>query len=108
MISSIMAKITYIEPDGTRVELEADDGNLMELAIGNGVDGVSSSCGGMASCAACLIKIPQKWQAKLEEKEEDEVDALEFMDGVGPDSRLACQIEISDAIDGIEVIAAGE
>ena len=103
-----MAKITYIEPCGNEVSVEADSGTLMENAIENGINGITSSCGGMASCAACHIKIPLAWHAKLEEKNEDEIDALEFIDDPTPESRLACQIAITEDLDGIVVKAAGD
>ncbi|MYM57548.1 2Fe-2S iron-sulfur cluster-binding protein [Thalassovita mangrovi] len=96
-----MTKITFIEPNGTRREIEAADGqSVMLAATGAGIDGISAECGGSCICATChclVIDAPQD----LPEMEDTERDTLEFTsDAMQDNSRLTCQVEVTPALDG--------
>jgi 2Fe-2S ferredoxin len=99
-----MVKITYIEQDGTRHEVEAAPGmSLMEAAVKNGIAAIEGECGGACACATCHIYVPREWQAATGTASEDETDMLEF--GIDPDerSRLGCQIKVTEEMDGLTV-----
>jgi 2Fe-2S ferredoxin len=99
-----MAKITYIQPDGSRQEVEAEPGStVMEAAIRNGVPGIEAECGGACSCATCHVYVDEDWVAATGEAEPMEQDMLDFAYDVRPTSRLSCQIRVSDEIDGLVV-----
>lgn len=96
-----MAKITFITKDGESVVLEADSGSIMELAVKNNVKGIDGDCGGVCSCATCHVHVDPLYMEKTGEVSEIERDMLELDDNVNQYSRLGCQIEISEALDGI-------
>ncbi|MGY6649387.1 2Fe-2S iron-sulfur cluster-binding protein [Wenyingzhuangia sp. IMCC45574] len=103
-----MAKITFITKDGEKVTVEGDSGNVMQLAVNNGVEGIDGDCGGVCSCATCHVFVAEGDMDKVGEAGEIEADMLELEDNVSDNSRLCCQIEISDAIDGVELTVAKE
>jgi len=99
-----MTKVIFIEHDGTEHEVDAENGtNLMEAATNNLVPGIDADCGGACACATCMIYVPDEWAAKLPAKEDMEETMLDFCDHSKEDSRLACQIEVKDELDGIRV-----
>ena len=99
-----MPTITYIEFDGTQHTIEADSGNtLMQTAVDNEVPGIDADCGGECSCATCHVLIDAEWRAKLEPTTDTEESMLDLNPDRTEDSRLSCQIIVSDAIDGITV-----
>jgi 2Fe-2S ferredoxin len=99
-----MAKITYITHDGTAYEVEAENGStVMENAIKNGVPGIEAECGGACSCATCHVYVDDEWTSLTGEPEPMEEDMLDFAYDVRPNSRLSCQIKVSDALDGLVV-----
>ena len=96
-----MAKITFITQDDETIELEGQSGSLMALAVENGVTGIDGDCGGVCSCATCHVHVkPEHWE-KTGDASEIEKDMLELDDNVNEYSRLCCQIEISDDLDGV-------
>ncbi|WP_194767245.1 2Fe-2S iron-sulfur cluster-binding protein [Tamlana sp. I1] len=101
-----MAKITFITSDNEKITLEGDSGNVMQLAVNNSVKGIDGDCGGVCSCATCHVFVSENDIAKVGEASEIEVDMLELADDANEFSRLCCQIEISDAIDGVELTVA--
>lgn len=103
-----MPKVTFIQPDGTRVTAEATSGSLMEIATDHDVEGILGNCGGVCSCSTCHAFVPAEWLDKLPEPEAAELDALEFNDQRRPNSRLCCQIEFSEKLDGLVVEVAPE
>ncbi|WP_010136095.1 2Fe-2S iron-sulfur cluster-binding protein [Ochrovirga pacifica] len=103
-----MAKITFITKDGEKVTVEGDSGNVMQLAVNNGVEGIDGDCGGVCSCATCHVFVAENDMDKVGEAGEIEADMLELEDNVSDFSRLCCQIEVSEAIDGIELTVAKE
>jgi 2Fe-2S ferredoxin len=100
-----MVKITYLDQDGTRTDLEADEGaNLMELAVRNGVSTIEGECGGALACATCHVYIPEEWQGVTGEASDDEREMMEFGVDVDARSRLCCQIRITAEMDGMVVL----
>ncbi len=99
-----MVKIIYVEHNGARHEVNVPEGeNLMEGAVQNNVPGIDGDCGGNAACATCHCYIPEEWRAATGERTEQEDAMIELADTAKPNSRLACQIKASAALDGMEV-----
>jgi len=97
-----MPKIIYIEHDGTSHEIEAEAGmTVMEVAKKAEVPGIEAECGGACSCATCHVYIDEAWQTKTGSAEEMEEDMLDFAFEVRPNSRLSCQIKVTDELDGL-------
>jgi 2Fe-2S ferredoxin len=99
-----MAKITFIEHSGKEHVVDAkNDMTLMEAAVKNMVPGIDADCGGACACATCHVYIDAKWLDKTGEREETEEDMLDFAFDVQDNSRLSCQIKVSDTLDGMVV-----
>jgi 2Fe-2S ferredoxin len=99
-----MVSITYIQPDGRHVAVEAKAGmSLMEAAVKNNVPGIEAQCGGACACATCHVYVEESWQTAAGEPEMMERSMLEFAAHPGPGSRLACQITLTDALNGLVV-----
>ena len=99
-----MPKVIFIEHDGTRHEVDTQSGvSLMEAAISNGVPGIDADCGGACACATCHVFVPDAWSQKTGSQNETEASMLDYAENVRENSRLACQIEITLDLDGIEV-----
>src|SRR5664279_1295012 len=99
-----MPKITYIDSSGTVRMVAAEVGaTVMETAIRNNVPGIEAECGGACACATCHVYIDEAWRAKTGEPSPMEEDMLDFGYDVRPNSRLACQIKVSDELDGLVV-----
>ena len=99
-----MIKITYIDAAGTARTVEAEAGStLMETAIRNGVPGIEAECGGACACSTCHVYIEEAWRDKVGPPSPMEEDMLDFAFAVQPNSRLSCQIKISDELDGLVV-----
>lgn len=98
-----MANITYIEPSGNSVSVDVPEGwNLMQAALANGVDGIVGECGGSCACATCHCYVDEAQLAKLPAASESEQAMLENVVAERrPNSRLACQIKASAAIEGL-------
>ncbi len=99
-----MAKITYIQPDGSKQVVDAEAGmTVMEAAKKNMVPGIEAECGGACACATCHVFVDEAWREKTGAPSEMEEDMLDFAFDVRPSSRLSCQIKVSDALDGLVV-----
>lgn len=99
-----MAKITFIEHDGTRHEVEAQNGmSVMEAAVKNMVPGIDADCGGACACATCHVYVEPEWQENTGKRSDMEEDMLDFAFDVRDNSRLSCQIKVSDELDGLTV-----
>jgi 2Fe-2S ferredoxin len=103
-----MPKVTFIQTDGKRVVVEDAVGTLMEIATDNEVEGITGDCGGVCSCSTCHIYISPDWQDKVGDPEELEMDTLDFNEEKKPNSRLGCQVEVTEALDGLVVEVAPE
>lgn len=99
-----MAKITYIEWNGTEHQIEVAEGDtVMEGAIDNDIPGIEAICGGCCSCSTCHVYVDEAWIGKLPEAEEEERDVLEGAPETRGNSRLSCQIEVGEHLDGLVV-----
>ena len=99
-----MAKITYIEFDGTEHAVEVKPGlSVMEGAVKNGVPGIDADCGGACACATCHVYVDEKWTEKAGKASQMEEDMLDFAFDVKPNSRLCCQITVRPELDGLTV-----
>ncbi|AWG22740.1 2Fe-2S ferredoxin [Flavobacterium faecale] len=96
-----MAKITFITSDNETITLEGTSGSVMALAVDNGIKGIDGDCGGVCSCATCHVHVLPEHVAKTGEASEIETDMLELDDDADKFSRLCCQLEISEALDGV-------
>ena len=100
-----MAKITYIEFNGTEHVVDVENGmTVMEGARDNSIPGIEADCGGARACSTCHVYIDSFWVDKLPPKEDMEEDMLDF--AYSPDentSRLTCQIEVTNNLDGLIV-----
>ena len=99
-----MPKITYIEHNGKSHTLEVANGlTVMEGAVQNNIPGIDADCGGSCACATCHVYVDKKWYDKLPKKENTEEDMLDMAFECKPLSRLSCQINVSDELDGLVV-----
>lgn len=99
-----MPAITYIEHDGTEHEQHVPSGwSVMEGAVKNGVPGIDADCGGACGCATCHVYVDPDWLALTGRRTGPEAEMLEFAENVADNSRLSCQIEVTDALDGLIV-----
>ena len=99
-----MAKIKYIEFGGKEHVVEVKNGmSVMEGAVKNLIPGIDADCGGACACATCHVHVDKAWLEKLEPMQEMEKTMLDFAEGVDGNSRLSCQIKVSDALDGLVV-----
>lgn len=102
-----MPRITYFDPAGARHDLDVDLGStVMEGAIDNNVPGVVAECGGACACATCHVYVENDWLPKLAPLSEMEDAMLDSALSRQPNSRLSCQIEVADDIDGLIVHVA--
>ena len=99
-----MIQITFIDAEGTARTVEADDGaTVMETALRNAVPGIEAECGGACACATCHVYVDEAWREKTGEASAMEESMLDFAEEVQPNSRLSCQIRVTDALDGLVV-----
>ena len=99
-----MAQVTFIDHTGvSRLVSAQSDCTLMELARMNDIPGIEANCGGMCACATCHVYIGEEFAALLPPLTDCEDPMLEFVDERRATSRLACQIEITAALDGLIV-----
>ena len=99
-----MAKITYIEHTGAEHVVEAQNGvSVMEAAVKNMVPGIDADCGGACACATCHVYVDPAWLDKIGPKESMEESMLDFASEPKENSRLSCQITVTDALDGLIV-----
>ena len=99
-----MTKITFIGSDGTTYSVEGEPGStVMETAIKNNVPGIEAECGGACACATCHVYVEESWRDKVGPPSEMEEDMLDFAFEVRPESRLSCQIKVTEALDGLIV-----
>jgi 2Fe-2S ferredoxin len=103
-----MSKLTFIQQNGERVVVDNAVGTLMEVGTEHDVEGITGDCGGVCSCSTCHVYIPPEWQNKVGAAEGMELDTLEFNEHHKPNSRLCCQIEMTEALDGLVVEVAPE
>ncbi len=99
-----MPKVKYIEFNGKEHDIDVPEGwTLMEGAVKNMVPGIDADCGGACACATCHVYIDPAWEAKMPEKSEMEESMLDFALDVKSNSRLSCQIRVTDEMDGLVI-----
>src|ERR1700734_1006339 len=99
-----MVKITFIDTAGTARTVEGEVGStVMETAIKNGVPGIEAECGGACACSTCHVYIDDAWREKVGEPSPMEEDMLDFAYEVQPNSRLSCQLKVSEDLGGLRV-----
>ena len=99
-----MAKINYITHDNQIHNIEVQSGlTVMEGAVQNDIPGIDADCGGGMACATCHVYVNDEWFDKLPVKEDGEEDMLDMAFEPNKNSRLSCQITISDELDGLVV-----
>ncbi|HEY5290243.1 MAG TPA: 2Fe-2S iron-sulfur cluster-binding protein [Caulobacteraceae bacterium] len=99
-----MAKITYIEHSGVEHVIEVKTGlSVMEGAVKNNLPGIDADCGGACACATCHVYVQAPWLEKTGDKSAMEESMLDFAENVEANSRLSCQIKVSDELDGLVV-----
>ena len=99
-----MPKITYIESNGSSHTKEVGKGlSVMEGAVQNDIPGIDADCGGSMACATCHVYVEEKWLDKIPKAEEVEVDMIDMAFEPKKNSRLSCQLIVSDKLDGLTV-----
>jgi ferredoxin len=103
-----MIKVIFIDAKGDRIEAEAVAGTSL-LDLGQAMDmPLEGTCEGQMACSTCHVVVAKDWFGSLPRASEDEEDMLDLAAGVTPTSRLACQITLTEALDGLEVRIPGE
>ena len=99
-----MPKITYVEHGGSEHVVEVSTGlTVMEGARDNNIPGIDADCGGSMACATCHVYVEEKWLDKLPKAEEGEIDMIDMAFEPKKNSRLSCQLIVSDELDGLQV-----
>ena len=99
-----MPKITYIDYQDNSKTIEVENGlTVMEGAIQNDIPGIDADCGGSMACATCHVYVEEKWFDKIPKAEEAEVDMIDMAIEPKKNSRLSCQLIVTDDLDGLKV-----
>ncbi len=99
-----MPKITYRDFQGNSKTIEVENGlSVMEGAIQNDIPGIDADCGGSMACATCHVYVNDEWFSKISKAEDAENDMIDMAFEPKKNSRLSCQIIVSDELDGLEV-----
>ena len=99
-----MPKIIYKDNQGNSKTVEVENGlTVMEGAIQNDIPGIDADCGGSMACATCHVYVEEKWLNKIPEAEAAEVDMIDMAYEPKKNSRLSCQIIVSDELEGLTV-----
>ncbi len=99
-----MTRITFIEFNGTQHIVNVRPGlTVMQGAVKNNVPGIDAECGGACSCATCHVYVDPRWIDRIGERNDIEESMLEIVQNVEPNSRLSCQIKVTEELDGLVV-----
>ena len=99
-----MPKITYVDSQGNSKTIEVENGlTVMEGAIQNDIPGIDADCGGSMACATCHVYVEEKWFNKLPKSEDAEIDMIDMAVEPKKNSRLSCQLIVSDELEGLKV-----
>jgi 2Fe-2S ferredoxin len=100
-----MAKINFVDHSGETRSIDAEIGStVMEAAIRNAIPGIEAECGGACACATCHVYVDEAWQERVGTPTPMEEDMLDFGYDIKPNSRLSCQIKVTEALDGLVVM----
>src|SRR5258708_24318488 len=103
-----MPLLRVVNRDGGEQEIQAPRGGVVMETLRDMDDGVMAICGGMCSCATCHVYVDEEWLGKLPAAMSDETDMLKDLSSYRPNSRLSCQLQLTDALDGLRVAIAPE
>ena len=104
-----MPKITYKDSEGNSKTIKVENGlTVMEGAIQNDIPGIDADCGGSMACATCHVYVEEKWLDKIPKAEEAEVDMIDMAHEPKKNSRLSCQLIVSDELEGLTVITPAQ
>ncbi len=99
-----MTKVTFIDAKGEARTVDAEVGStVMETALRNSIPGIEAECGGACACATCHVYVAEDWTERVGKASQMEEDMLDFAFEVRPNSRLSCQIKVSEELDGLVV-----
>ena len=99
-----MPKVSYISFHGEERVLDVKAGlSLMEGAVKNNIPGIDADCGGACACATCHVYVDEAWIEKVGKASAMEESMLDFAENVESNSRLSCQIKVSDELEGLIV-----
>ena len=99
-----MTKITFIQHSGASQTVDANPGmSVMEAAVKNAVPGIDADCGGACACATCHVYVEPDWVEAAGKRSDMEADMLDFAYEVRENSRLSCQIKVTEGLDGLTV-----
>lgn len=99
-----MPTIIYVDHAGEERSIEAKTGEtVMETAIKNSIPGIDADCGGACACATCHVYVDEAFMETVGQPEDMEQSMLDFAENVQANSRLSCQISVTDALDGLKV-----
>ncbi|MEM9570387.1 MAG: 2Fe-2S iron-sulfur cluster-binding protein [Pseudomonadota bacterium] len=99
-----MVKVIFIDHEGLERSVDADVGaSVMESAIKAGIPGIDADCGGACACATCHVYVDRSFLEIVGKPEEMEQSMLDFAENVQENSRLSCQISVSEELDGLRV-----
>tara|TARA_B100000123_G_scaffold164528_1_gene121796 strand:- start:2 stop:322 length:321 start_codon:yes stop_codon:yes gene_type:complete len=99
-----MPKITYKDKDGVSKTIEVENGlSVMEGAIQNDIPGIDADCGGAMACATCHVYVEEKWLDKLPKVDDAEADMIDMAHEPKKNSRLSCQLIVTDELEGLVV-----
>ena len=102
-----MPKITLVGSDGTASDIDAEVGHtLMEVAVDNNIAGMVGECGGACACATCHAYVSEEWLEKLPAMDDMEDAMLDSAMDRRPNSRLSCQLEVTDELEGLTITIA--
>jgi len=99
-----MTKVTFKDFQGNSKTIEVENGlSVMEGAIQNDVPGIDADCGGSMACATCHVYVEEKWLDKLSKAEDGEIDMIDMAFEPKKNSRLSCQLIVTNELDGLKV-----
>ena len=99
-----MPKITYIDTSNNKKTIEVENGlSVMEGAVQNNIPGIDADCGGGMACATCHVYVKEEWFNKIPKAEDAEQDMIDMAFEPKKNSRLSCQIIVSEDLDGLIV-----
>jgi len=96
--------VTYQLPDGSVREIDVPSGqSVMDGSVRNNLAGIVAECGGSCSCATCHVYLDEESRKWFDDSSDEERELLEFAEGVQPNSRLSCQLIVTDGCSGVRV-----
>lgn len=99
-----MGQITFVEHDGTEHQVEIESGkSLMQIALNHGIPNIEADCGGECACGTCHVILESKWVSKIGKAPANELQMLDLTPEKTENSRLACQVQVFEDMQGMRV-----